>query len=404
MVFEMTGRLNLPKETDNFKPYSEQKYESGWIKRKLVFNVISGDNRHFLTINAGSFEDENKGFIYTFSKASVDDNGNKKKGESIVIPFKERLTSPKLAEVAEWKKFIVDLEKPQRRYKLEKALEKVKTGTSLTDEEIAELEIENESELTAALEKSNKKRHEFITEWDFVEFMKKVLDSGKYKDKKFLIKGNGNYTYSDAKERVYDSLVPQRIYLANDDAEEKSEATISIIYNQESFDDMSVEEKGRYYVNGYMMEYDNNRKTNIPVPTTLAIPIAPENATDKEKGKINSLKRKFMVDDDSWKEIGVVVDMINGAQKTEITEDMLTDEQKEDLEYGLITMDDIRAELGGNVYGERIQEYRFQKIAKGYSKGRNDTAYTDEDMKIKPIVNEAEDVVGNLFDDDDDEL
>lgn len=401
MVFEMIGKLSMPKDTDKFHPYEETKYDSGWVRRRLTFNVICGDNRHFLTINAGSFEDENKGFVYTFSKPSVDDNGNKKKSEPITIPFKERLTSPKLAEVAEWKKFIIDLEKPQRRYKLEKAAERVKEGTSLTDEEMAELEIESESGLNEALEKSKKKRHEFITEWDFAEFIKKVLDSGKYKDKKFLIKGNGSYTYSDAKERVYDSLVPQRIYLANDDTEAKSEATISIIYNQESFDDMSVDEKERYYVNGYMMEYDNNRKGNIPVPVTIAIPTAPENATDKEKGKINSLKRKFIVDDDSWKEIGVVVDMINGAQKTEITEDMLTDEQKEDLEYGLITMEDIRAELGSNVYGERIQEYRFQKIAKGYSKGRNDTAYTDEDMKIKPIVNEAEDVVGNLFDDDD---
>lgn len=36
--------------------------------------------------------------------------------------------------------------------------------------------------------------------------------------------------------------------------------TINILFNSESLDDMSVEEKGKYYVNGYMMEYDNNRK------------------------------------------------------------------------------------------------------------------------------------------------
>lgn len=47
------------------------------------------------------------------------------------IPFKERLTSPKLAEVAEFKKFIFDLEKPGRRYKLEKAAEKIREGKNL---------------------------------------------------------------------------------------------------------------------------------------------------------------------------------------------------------------------------------------------------------------------------------
>ena len=118
-------------------------------------------------------------------------------------------------------------------------------------------------------------------------------------------------------------------------------------------------------------------------------------------------QRKFVVEDESWKELGVVVKMLNGAQKTEITDDMLTDEQKEDLECGLITLDDIRADLGGSVYGDRVQEYQFDKIARGFTKGRNDTVYTDDDMVIKPIENELPDGVEDLFDDDnsdDDEL
>lgn len=39
---------------------------------------------------------------------------------------------------------LFDLEKPGRRYKLEKAAEKVKEGTNLTDEELKEIGIENE--------------------------------------------------------------------------------------------------------------------------------------------------------------------------------------------------------------------------------------------------------------------
>ena len=403
MNFEMVGKISLGKETEKFKPYSETTYDSGWVKRKIMFNAICGDNRHLLTVDAGAFADGH-GDVYTFSKGSVDANGNKVKGESLKIPFKDRLTSPKLAEVAEFKKFIFDLEKPNRRYKLEKAAEKIKEGTSLTDEELRELGVESEADVKGELEKSNKKKHEFISEWDFVEFIKKVIDSGKYNDKKFFIRGNANYSYSDKNQKVYENYAPQRIYLADDDAEEYSTATIKMIYGADAVDEMSAEEKGKYYVSGYMMEYDNNRKANIPVPVVVTIPVAPTDASDKDKKKVEAIKRKFIVEDDTFKELGIEVNMLNGAQKVEITEDMLTDEQKDDLECGLITLDDIRADLGGNVYGDRVQEYQFSKIARGFTRGRNDTVYTAEDMVIKPIEEKLPEGTDDLFDTDDDEI
>lgn len=398
MNFEMIGRLSLPRATDKFEPFSTKKYESGWIRKQLMFNVTCGDNRHMLSIADGAFDDEH-GDIYSFSKSTVDESGNRVKGETLIIPFKDRLTSPKLAEVAEFKKFVIDLERPGRRYKLEKASEKIKEGTSLTDEELKDLDIEDESEVNQELEKSKKRRHEFISGWDYIDYIFKLIDSGKYKDKKFFIRGNGEYQYSDKNQRVYESYIPNRIYLAADDAEESSIATINVLFNSESLDEMSVEEKGKYFVNGYMMEYDGNRKSNIPVPVTITIPVPTDNADEKAKKRIEAIKHKFMVEDDSFKEYGAVVNMLNGAQKQEITEDMLTDEQREDLDCGLITMDDIRAELGGSVYGERIREYQFLKPAKGFTKGRQDTVYTADDMVIKPLADEV-DEMEDLFDEE----
>lgn len=398
MNFEMIGRLSLPRATDKFEPFSTKKYESGWIRKQLMFNVTCDDNRHMLSITDGAFDDEH-GDIYSFSKSTVDESGNRVKGETLIIPFKDRLTSPKLAEVAEFKKFVIDLERPGRRYKLEKASEKIKEGTSLTDEELKDLDIEDESEVNQELEKSKKRRHEFISGWDYIDYIFKLIDSGKYKDKKFFIRGNGEYQYSDKNQRVYESYIPNRIYLAADDAEESSTATINVLFNSESLDEMSVEEKGKYFVNGYMMEYDGNRKSNIPVPVTITIPVPTDNADEKAKKRIEAIKHKFMVEDDSFKEYGAVVNMLNGAQKQEITEDMLTDEQREDLDCGLITMDDIRAELGGSVYGERIREYQFLKPAKGFTKGRQDTVYTADDMVIKPLADEV-DEMEDLFDEE----
>lgn len=404
MNFEMVGKLNIGKETEKFHPYTEKTYPSGWVRKQLLFNVTCGDNRHMLTVTAGAFADGH-GDIYSFTKGGVDENGNKVKGESIQIPFKERLTSPKLAEIAEFKKFIIDLEKPGRRYKLQNMADKLHEGKELTDEELKEVDLESKDDIVAALEKSNKKRHEFISEWDYIDFIKKVIDSEKYKDKLFFIRGNGEYQYSDNQQKVYESYIPTRIYLAADDAEPSSTATINIIFNSESLDEMSVEEKGKYYVNGHMMEYDQNRKANIPVPVTIVIPIPEDD--EKGKKKAEAFKHKFMVDDDTYKEYGAIVNMLNGAQKTEITEDMLTDEQREDLDLGIITMDDIRAEIGGNVYGERIREYQLVKPARGFTKGRQDTVWTDEDMVIKAIeetIPDSEDLFEDEVVDDDDIL
>lgn len=403
MNFEMTGKLSISKETEKFHPYTEKTYPSGWVRKQLLFNVTCGDNRHMLTVTAGAFADGH-GDIHSFTKGGVDENGNKVKGEPIQIPFKERLTSPRLAEVAEFKKFIIDLEQPGRRYKLQNMADKLHEGKELTDEELKSVGLESKDDVTTALEKSNKKRHEFISEMDYIDFIKKVIDSEKYKDKLFFIRGNGEYQYSDSQQKVYESYIPTRIYLAADDAEPSSTATINIIFNSESLDEMSVEEKGKYYVNGHMMEYNQNRKANIPVPVTIVIPVPEDD--EKGKKKAEAFKHKFVVDDDTYKEYGAIVNMLNGAQKTEITEDMLTDEQREDLDLGIITMDDIRAEIGGNVYGDRIREYQLVKPARGFTKGRQDTVWTDEDMIIKPIEEAIPDSEG-LFEDevvDDDDI
>ena len=396
MNFEMLGKLSLSKETEKFKPYSVNVYDSGWKRTTLKFNAICGDNRHVLQVDAGCWDDGH-GDIYTFTKATVDESGNKTKGQSITIPFKERLTSKRLPEVADFRKFVFDLEEPGRRFKLKNMVDALKEGGSVTDEQLKEVGLSENDSVVKAYEESLNKHHEFIFEGDFIEFIKKVIDSGKYANRNFLIRGAGNYSYSENNKRVYENYIPSRIYLAADDKEPYSKGNITLLFNSDSLDDMSVEEKGKYYVNGWSMKYDNNRRGNIPVPTTISIPTDIVNS--KGVNISSHIAKKFKVDDDSIKELGIEVNMLNGAQRVEITEDMLTDEQKEDLELEIITMDDIRAELGANVYGERIQEYQYDKIAKGFSKGANATAYTLEDMEIRSIVDEE---VEDLFDDDDD--
>ena len=42
MNFEMIGKLSIPKETEKFHPYQEKQFDSGWIRKQLMFNVACG--------------------------------------------------------------------------------------------------------------------------------------------------------------------------------------------------------------------------------------------------------------------------------------------------------------------------------------------------------------------------
>jgi len=377
-TFELIGKFFVGKESEKFKPYEVTTSAKGWTTNRFLFNVIAGDNRHMLESKGGYFADGN-GKIFTFSKAGKDDNGNQVKGEKLEIAWKDR-TKPELIEnVAEFKKFVVDLEEYGRRFKLEKAVEKKKEGT-LTEDELLELGVDD---IEKAFEDSKKKRKEFIAESDFTEYLHKVITSGKVDGRLFRV--NGNIVNSEYNGKFYRKLVPNRVYLAEKDAQPSSIGQLTIFFNKDSLDNNSLKDKKKYYINGYVRDYDNNRKMDIPCPIQVVVDTSKDEENETNKKLNNMFVKQFTVKDKVWYELGIKVKMLDGAQKTDITDDMLNDIQKELLELGAITMDDIRKELGKDIYGEKIQELIIINVARGYSKGRKNTVYIDNDFVIQPI-------------------
>ena len=295
--FEMVGKLSLPKETDSFKNYEEKEYASSWINKTLKFNVISGDNRFMLQSKAGYFKDMHND-IFVFSKDSVTDSGQRVKGEAFRIPFKERLTHPRLEEVANYRKFVIDLEVPNFRRELMNAVEKVKDGGELTEEEVSKFGASDVKGLEAALEKSKNKRKEFISEYDFIDMLRKVLASDKYKNKKFRVSGTYDIQYSDANNRFYSNYVPNRIYLADDNAEETATASTVLFFDHTSLVS-AKEEKNKYYVNGWVQVYDNNRKENIFAPYGIVIPGAKDDSELEVKREKAQVKRFTVYEEDT---------------------------------------------------------------------------------------------------------
>lgn len=396
-TFEFVGKIVPCKETEKFKPYSNTVFDSGWAKKQIKFNMVCGSNRHFLEASSlYNSKNTNNMTIYTFSKGATSDSGDKIKGEKMEVKFSDRFDPNIISKVAEFKRFVIDTEIPKRRYNLEKAIDKFKNG-SITDEQMESLGVHSIEECEKALAVSSKKRHEFISEYDFVDFLNEFINSEKIKDMVFRAVGDYTLEYNEKNDTWYRKFTVTRIYRAADDEEAKSAATFGIIFGRDAVDDENFDESKKMHINGFLSTYLSTYKKTYFCPTSFTID---GNGDEKAEKKAMGFKKKFTFPDScdcDYREVGVVCNILDGAQKVEITEDMLTDEQRENLDYGLITLDDIRKELGKDVYGDRVTDIVIDSLARGYSGGAKDTAYTSDDFsKPSAFVEDVEDI----FDED----
>lgn len=382
-TFEFVGNIYPCKQTDKFTPYEEKTYSSGWVNRSLRFNVICDTNRHTLEVRGGCWKDGH-GNVVTSER--IQENGQIKY-EKLEVKWSDRMKPEIISRVADFRKFVVDLEAPGKRKMLSDLIKAFDDG-SVTDEMLTAAGVETENEAKEALAYSETKRHTFITEYDFASYLNTLVNSNNIKNKKFLIRGNINITEYEGK--FYTHYQPQKIYLAADDTECKSEGTYTVCFDENCIDDGSLEDKGVHILNTYTFNYDSQRKTNIPCPVTLSLPVG---ADDKAKKLSALLLRNFVVDGSDnvpVKELGVRVNIIDGAEKLELTEDMLTENERDLLLLGEITMEELIRERGGNVYGDRKRDWVVVGFARGWAKGAQPTAYTSESFIVPPIVSAAD--------------
>lgn len=395
-TFDFIGNIVPCKATDSFKPYEKRTFDSGWSKTTLKFNVACGNNRHFLEIGCFTPENIESSIIYT-TKCTQSEDGSRSY-DNIEVKYSDRAKSDIVNSIAPFKKFVVDIEIPKRRYQLESALEKFKDGT-ITDEQIAEIGVGSLEDCQIEYDKSCKRKHEFIWEYDFIEYLNKLINSSAIKDYKWHITGTYELEYNTEKDQWYRKFKPQRVYRALDSDEYKSQADFVVVFGKDAVDDSSFEETQKLRINGFIGQYLGKPYKKICyAPMTFTV----DGSTDERAKKMAmGFKKKFTFPDDyegEYREIGITTTVLDGSQEVELTEDMLTDEQKENIEFGLTTLEDIKKELGKPVFGDRVTDIVITGLARGYSNGANNTVYTAEDMG-KPTAKFDE--IENLFDEDD---
>jgi hypothetical protein len=365
-TFNFVGKIVPVKDTEKFKGYTETVYDSKWMKQRLVFNLVAGDNRHLVEINAGRWYDDKKNsVIYTMSRAAEG-----KKSEKIQIPWEKRNDPQTIETVAGNRIFTVDTDYFAHRKELEEAGD------------------------TEALEESNKKRRHFLAGTDFCDFAKKVVYSDKIKDWTFRVSGNIVYTYSEKSGKYYQSYEVNKIYRVDPNTEPTSDVNIPFYFAEGFMDKDSVEETGKAIMSGYTQFYDQNTSTNWFFPLTLVM--------RDDADKIDLMEELLSEFEDS--EICKAVlscQAINGAQKRDINISDLDEKTQKAIKAGFMSEAQAIRNAGGQVYGDRIQEIRFKEIVKH----SEPTVYTLENCVEKPHKKEeAVDIFGESDEDSDDDI
>ena len=338
-TFQFIGKISRKKEN----AFVEKSFDSGWVINELNLIMTCGDNVQFLRASGGMWDekhsDKNSGMTYKYNENDKD--------EPITVAWSDRFDKNIVNSIANYRTYSVDTEIKETREEIKNSGDEV------------------------AIEKSNKKHKIFITAIDFVQWLNRVTSDEKTKDWIWKVTGDVEYSYS--KGRYYRNFVPRRVYHVDSSTEPRCVGTIKTFYSEGCID----EGENDTVFNVYTQYYDSQYKKNYFTPLPLII------ANDHEKAK--GLKKQYSkAEGETVRELGVNVTYINGAQKVEITEDMLTEDQLEMIEDNLITLDDIRKEMGGSVYGDKKTEMRIIGIAKGYTSGSKETVFNTGDLVKVP--------------------
>ena len=177
---------------------------------------------------------------------------------------------------------------------------------------------------------------------------------------------------------------------------------MTLLIGEDAISDDELEETGVFKVSGYETVYVSREQPNKGVFKVLEYPLGID---DKEKmhKKFEIIKRLLRVEDCELAKIGFKVNLINRTEEVEFDESMLTDEEKEYIEFGIMSLDDFKQQYGKGK-GSFVSKLEIQNINPTYRQGAIPTELTLAD--ILSVPEKKEELTGGLVEVDmgDDDL
>lgn len=392
--FEFIGRISLPKETDKFKVYKKDEFSSKWVKESLKLNVKANDSSELVTIEDGYYNKPG----YSFEKNGIgkkNEDGSFSKGDKISIAWKDRLNKTVIDKVANNQKFILDLSNNKERYDLRVAIEKLEKNDLLEEEKqdlIDKYETDDIDKLKEKLKEKELLKHEFLSRVDMIKEVKDLVNTSEGTNTIFKI--SGNIALNEWKGKIYRNFEVKRIEKATDKDKIGLKGNFDIYFNSESLDETLFEDTKKYVVSAWTKSYDSQLKQDIFLPITLIadgskLDLENEKHVRRLKGLIKPFKDK---DDDIIYQTSFEVKFANGSERIEITMDDLEDVYKEYIEDGIMTFEEVKRELGGDKFGDRVKETRLFKPSnlKLFPNGSLET-----DLSLSDMFTNKEDLSDN---------
>lgn len=343
-TFKFVGQIKKLDEKNDRKYIETKKLDSGWIIKRVKFRMNCGETSQFVDVSGGKWDDESKNVVYTYM--TKEGTTNDKSVEKAQVAWNDRFKADIIERVPHYRRYTIDLASDKLRKKLTEE-GKTEEATALAD-----------------------KKYVYISVYDFVSKVEELLTSGAFGDKNYVVTGTVecNYTFNKQGEAThYFSFVPTNIYLASENDEPSSVGKIDFYYNPDNYLGY-VNDKGDIPVSGYMQYYDSMAKGSYFAPRTLFL----KNGYEKNEGLKNLLsKQSDATDGAEVVVLGLDVEYYNGSPKVDITIDDLQKDDKDLIEWGLKTFEDIKKEKGDKVYEDRVSCIYIQNIARGYSAPQN---------------------------------
>ena len=260
-------------------------------------------------------------------------------------------------------------------------------------------------------------REEFITDYDFMEYVANHIDE--IKDKTVQITGQIGKDFYNG--NIRDRFRMGNLFVKSEDDKVKKGLKITTIFfwDKDGIDlaDWKTEKKIR--INGYTEEYidkDNGRKY---VPQTLVFDCSRVNFEDEKNVKAVNFRLKQLglaYDDDKvsvklkrgkYYTNEIEISYVNGAEEIAFSEDELTETQKEAISLGLAELNDFKPK--GQIYGNRKTEWKITGFALqgSFVDGIQEMDVTasefEDDIYTPPKAETLEDAMNKPESDDDPE-
>ena len=270
-------------------------------------------------------------------------------------------------------------------------------------------------------------RKEFISPYDAVAYVADHIDE--LNGKRVTVTGQRSKNLY--KNKLSDRFQISSIRTVDDDDEQPNRLVVNmdLFFNKDSFDTADWSTEHKLYINGYTSEYIPDTKETKYVPQQIIFDCSKVDWENEKHCKLVNFRLKILgceLDDKNkivvklkgknMFKIGIKATYVNGSEKAEFDESMLTDLQKEAIELGLNTLEDFRPSK--SLYGERVVIYKLKDFNmrkdSEYEGGAVDTEISvkefDEDVwvaveeeSVDDIDKDVEDTTSDVETESDDE-